>query len=91
MFIHIGEDNYIFKKDIIGILDRESIDSSTISQEFIDRIIKDKSLVGKLDSSIKTYVLVLQDKKTKIYTSTISSKALVNRSSWLSELKTEVF
>lgn len=91
MFIHIGEDDYIYKNDIIAILDRKSIDSRKISSDFIDSLIKDNCLVGKLDSSVKTYILLSENNKIKIYTSTISTKALANRNSWLSELKSEVF
>ena len=79
MFIHIGEKNYIYKKDIIAILDRKSIDSTKNSSNFINEIIKDNCLIGKLDSNTKSYILVSNENKTIIYTSNISSKALANR------------
>lgn len=79
MIIHIGEDNYILKKDIIAILDRKSIDSSKTSRNFINKIIEDKCLIGKLDSYVKSYILVSKENKTIIYTSNISSKSLANR------------
>ena len=79
MFIHIGEDSYVFKDDIIAILDKKSMDSTKISRDFIDNIIKDKCLIGKLDSHVKSYILVEHENKTIIYTSNISSKVLSNR------------
>lgn len=79
MILHIGDNNYIFKKDIIAILDRKSIDSMKISSNFINEIIKEDCLVGRLDSQIKSYILVSKENKTIIYTSSISSKALANR------------
>lgn len=81
MFIHIGEDNYVFKNDIIAILDKKSMDSTKISRNFINNIIKDNCLIGKLDSYVKSYILVENENKTIIYTSNISSKVLSNRNS----------
>ncbi len=80
--MHIGESNYIFKDDIIAILDRKCLESTSLSKEFIHGAIEDNCLIGKLDSSIKTYILVSQYNKIIIYTSAISSKALAKRSSW---------
>lgn len=79
MIIHIGENNYIFKDDIIAILDKKSMDSTKISRSFINDIIKNNCLIGKLDSYVKSYVLVENENKTIIYTSNISSKVLANR------------
>lgn len=79
MFIHIGENSYIFKDDIIAILDKKSMDSTKISRDFIDNIIKDKCLIGKLDAYVKSYILVEHENKTMVYTSNISSKVLSNR------------
>lgn len=79
MILHIGENNYVLKKDIIAILDKKSIDSTKRSSDFVNKIIKDNCLIGKLDSHIKSYILVSKENKTIIYTSNISSKALANR------------
>ena len=79
MIIHIGENNYIHKEDIIAILDKKSMDSTKISRNFINNIIKDNCLIGKLDSYVKSYILVENENKTIIYTSNISSKVLSNR------------
>lgn len=81
MIIHIGENNYVFKDDIIAILDKKSMDSTKISRNFINDIIKNNCLIGKLDSYVKSYILVGNENKTIIYTSNISSKVLANRNS----------
>lgn len=81
MIIHIGENNYVFKDDIIAILDKKSMDSTKISRNFINDIIKNNCLIGKLDSYVKSYILVGNENKTMIYTSNISSKVLANRNS----------
>lgn len=79
MIIHIGDNNYVFKRDIIAILDKKSFDSTKKAKEFINKIIEDKCLVGSLNDKIKSYILVSEKSKTKVYTSKISSKALANR------------
>ena len=81
VIIHIGENNYVFKEDIIAILDKKAMESTKISRNFINDIIKDNCLVGKLDSYVKSYILVENENKTIIYTSNISSKVLANRNS----------
>ncbi len=80
MIIHIGENDFIYKEDIIAILDKKSAEASNKTREFIYNLIKDGSIVGNIDENTKTYILVSNGKNNpKIYTSNISSKALVNR------------
>ncbi len=38
MFLHIGENNLIKSKDIIGIFDINSLKSSSENKEFLDKI-----------------------------------------------------
>lgn len=80
MLIHIGDNSYLFKKDIIAILDKKSADATKKTREFVDGIIKADCLIGSLNSNTKSYIIVKENKQTKIYTSNISSKALANRS-----------
>ncbi|MBU5428367.1 DUF370 domain-containing protein [Tissierella pigra] len=82
MIIHIGDNNYIFTKDIIAILDKKAAEGTKKTREFINKLIEENSIVGSLDESIKSYVLVSRNNKTIIYTSNISSKALSNRNTY---------
>ena len=88
MFIHIGDNISILKKDIILILDKSTIRKSKTSKTFIQSLIKDGSLVNLDDDNVKTYIIALEknkrtrrkDKsKIKLYTSNISSRSLFNR------------
>lgn len=79
MVIHIGDDIYIYKEDIVAILDKKSAESNKDTRNFINKLGEDNCIIGSIDRYTKTYVLVSQDNKTNIYTSKISSKALVNR------------
>lgn len=80
MIIHIGDNNYVFEKDIIAILDKKTVDATKKSRDYINKLIEDNCLIGSLGSSIKSYIIVSDSDKTKVYTSRISSKALTNRS-----------
>ena len=79
MIIHIGNNNYIYIKDIVAILDRKSTEASKKSIGFINKLIEDDCIVGNINQYTKTYIVVANDHKTMVYTSNISSKALVNR------------
>lgn len=79
MIIHIGENNYIYKKDIVAILDRRSVEATTNTKIFINKLIEDNCIIGPINQFTKTYVVVSYDNNTTIYTSNISSKALLNR------------
>lgn len=79
MIIHIGDNNYVFKDDIVAILDRKSAEATKKSVSFINELIEDNSIVGNIDQYTKTYIITSKDNKTILYTSNISSKALFNR------------
>lgn len=80
MIIHIGNNNYIFEKDIIAILDKKAADGTKKTREFINKLIEDDCLIGDIGVNTKTYIVVSDNKtNTVVYTSIISSKALVNR------------
>lgn len=78
MIIHIGNNNYIYKEDIVAILDRDSVTSGE-SKSFIEGLMDKKKLIGPMDSKVKSYIIVVRDNRTSVYTSNISSKALINR------------
>lgn len=80
MIIHIGENNFVYQEDIIAILDKKSAEASSRTREFVSNLINKGSIVGNIDEHTKSYILVSNGKNDpKIYTSNISSKALVNR------------
>lgn len=82
MIIHIGDSNYVFQKDIIAILDKKTVDATKKSREFISKLIEDDCLIGPLDPATKSYIVVSNKDKTMVYTSKISSKALINRKAY---------
>ena len=80
MIIHIGNNNYIYEKDIIAILDKKAADGTKKTREFISKLIEDNRLVGDINSKTKSYIITVEDKKDAVvYTSNISSKTWLNR------------
>lgn len=88
MFIHIGDNISLLKKDVLLILDKKTLIKSKTSRLFIQNLINSGSLVNLDDDSVKTYIVALDKSKRtrrrgksdfKLYTSNISSRSLFNR------------
>ena len=80
MIIHIGEGISLFKKDIMMIIDRESMGESATNQ----KILQESYRVNPLDQA-KAYIVTRNNEieiksKYKIYESNISARALFKRS-----------
>lgn len=74
MYIHIGEDINIQVRDIIAILDKESINDSTLAQEFFSH--HNDKLLNLAKGSFKSVIIT----STKVYLSPIASNTLKKRS-----------
>lgn len=77
MYIHIGEDLNIRAKDIITILDKESVKSSKLTEEFLTH--HQKKLVNLSKNAFKSVVITPE----KVYLSPIASGTLKKRTSQL--------
>lgn len=78
MIVNIGEDNYVLKENILGILDRKSAEKSEIFKEFIDKN-KEALDIKNIDENVKSYILIEKDGDMEILMSKISSKTLEKR------------
>lgn len=84
MIIHIGDNLSLFKKDILVILDKNSVESSKDTSNFIMNLINKGALVNTITKNIKTYIVTIErDKESKLvyklYVSNISTNSLINR------------
>ena len=85
MFLHIGGNKIILERDIIAIIDRESIDSSSINKYFIDNMKREDILYNGDKGNIKTYIITCVKelnsniKEYKLYATNISSATLLKR------------
>ncbi|KMT21737.1 extracellular matrix regulator RemB [Clostridium cylindrosporum] len=85
MFLHLGENVVIPQKEVIAILDIESVNSID-SNKFM-RISDEEGFVKRINKEKpKSIVLTERDKKSIIYLSPISSVTLVKRSDFKREM-----
>lgn len=79
MFLHIGENVAILKKDIVAIIDKKTIDESEDSKMFIKKKIDSNYLYTSDTDCIKTYILTCSCGEDKLYGSNISATTLFSR------------
>ncbi len=85
MFLHLGENVVIPQKEVIAILDMESVNS--IDSDRFLRISDEDGFVKRINKeNPKSIVLTERDKKSIIYLSPISSVTLVKRSNFKREI-----
>ncbi|MEH7381990.1 extracellular matrix/biofilm biosynthesis regulator RemA family protein [Bacillus sp. JJ1533] len=82
MFIHLGDNVMVRSSDVITILDRQLLKSSSIVNEFLD-VQKDR--VVELSNGNTKSVVVTVD---KVYFSPLSSSTLKKRSQHVSDFET---
>jgi len=80
MFLHIGKDKIIEKKDLICIFDIESLEFNDKINNIIEKLEKEKNIIDISDSNRKTLILVNENNSLKGYISNISSTTLGKRS-----------
>lgn len=86
MIIHIGGNISLLDKDIVAILDIDTVLQSKDNKELIENLIKDDCLVNYTNDNVKTYIITSDSNKTrktnnqyKLYASNISSTSLLKR------------
>lgn len=81
MFIHLGDNVIVRSCDVVTILDRQLLKSSSIVNEFLD--IQKHRIVELANDDTKSVVITVD----KIYLSPLSSSTLKKRAQHVSELE----
>lgn len=78
MYLHIGENKILLKKDIIGIFDSDTCTVSKTTRDHLKKVQQSGNLesVGDLP---KTFIVTGNKKQEKIYFSQLSSRTLAGR------------
>lgn len=80
MFLHLGNDVYIAKKDIIAICNLDTATISKYTKLYLSKCEK-AGIVETICTDIpKTFVVVRKRNKDRIYLTNISSSTLLKRS-----------
>ncbi|MFE8704069.1 extracellular matrix regulator RemB [Cytobacillus sp. FJAT-54145] len=77
MYVHVGEDILVRTRDIIAIIDKESVNSSQYIKEFLDQ--HDNQVITLSKGAFKSIVITID----KIYYSPLASGTLKKRSAKL--------
>ena len=79
MFLHLGSNTVVKKKDIIGIFDIDSQNTPETTKKFLRRAEKDGNTVLCGYDLPKAFVLTGNKKENKVYFTYLSSKTLEGR------------
>ena len=79
MYLHIGNKKSVRKKDIIGIFDLDTSTVTKTGKDFINRLQRSGAVEYDDDDLPRSFVLVVEDGKSKVRLSRISSKGLLAR------------
>ena len=79
MFLHIGKNESIYDKDIIGIFDIESATISDPTKEFLKRRQDSLALINVSSDIPKSFTLTYDGTESKVYLSGSSSESLMKR------------
>ena len=74
MYIHVGEDILVRAKDIIAIIDKQTVNSSKYVEEFLER--QQQSVINLSKNAFKSVVITTNH----IYFSPLASGTLKKRS-----------
>ncbi len=79
MYLHLGQETLVKKKDIIGIFDMDTTTVSKISRDYLNFAEKQKRTVNVSFELPKSFTVVKENGKKKIYISQLSSQTLEKR------------
>ena len=79
MFLHLGENTVILKKNIIGIFDLDGASMSPDTRNFLKKGEDELEVTTIGDEIPKSFVVVTDDLGERIYLSQISSQTLNKR------------
>jgi len=82
MFIHIGGDTVVSTKEVISIIDSQTVKNSKITKKFMEDERKVKRFIDDDVDDIKSYIIT----KDVIYCSPISSLTLKKRAQFIQNL-----
>ena len=83
MYIHLGQETVVKKKDIIGIFDLDNTTVSAKTREFLAKAEKNGQVINVSTELPKSFVICAEKKKQKVYITQISSKVLLKRSEFI--------
>ena len=79
MYIHIGGDISLLKKNIVAVFDMDNTTVSKWTRQFLQLGEEDGKVINVGDELPRSFILANDGKETKIYISPISSATILKR------------
>ncbi len=79
MFLHLGNDCVVRKKNIIGVFDLENTSVSKDTKEFLNNASKRKEVKYLTSEIPKAFIVTEENGKSETYISLVSSQTLRKR------------
>ena len=80
MYLHLGMDTVVPKKEIIGIFDTDNATSSKITRDFLAAAERGGEIVDISGDLPKSFILCERAGERKVYLSQLSAQTLLRRS-----------
>ena len=80
LFLHIGNNVVVRKRDVIAVFDMDNTTVSKISRGFLAAAQKNGEVYDICDDLPKSYIITNYDGETKVYISSVSSQTIFRRS-----------
>ena len=80
MYIHLGQDTLVKKKDIIGIFDLDTATVSKRTRDYLSKAEKKGMVINVSTELPKSFIVCQHKNEKKIYISQISTATLLKRS-----------
>jgi len=79
MYIHIGQNTMLLKKNIIGIFDLDNTSQSFLTRKFLSDAEKAGNVINVSDDIPKSFVVYQDGAKQTVYLSQLNSTTLLKR------------
>lgn len=79
MYLHLGNDVVVRKRDIIAVFDMDNTTISKHSRKFLTAAQRNGAVVDITDDLPKSYIVAQNGREIKVYISSVSSKTLYKR------------
>lgn len=79
MYLHIGGNHVIDRRDIIGVFDIEKSTVSNITREYLKTSEKNGHVVTIMDDMPKSFIIINKNKNTYVYLSALAPATLKKR------------
>ena len=79
MYLHLGQDFVVKTKDIVAIFDIENTSTSQVTKNFLRNASKNNIVTYVSNELPKSFIVMANNGKKRIYVSSISSTTLAKR------------